>query len=241
MSSFPENSTVGLVFQARYTLQPIMSYWGFISAIRMLTGNNIGVSPHIAETQAAGYQTAVRYFMDKTTHDYLIIMDVDVTPPDFGLEFLVKAFEQQENPGVMVALTFWQPGATPNLFKKAGTERIDSYSFPRYAPMMDKVGRFVVKYQHEAARGGNPLLLSPTEDAIIDVDTFNGGMFVVSREVLKKMGQLVFHERKGTAMGTFTNQVRLIGHSVKAAMHIVCSGGGVNHLDFLNKYGKPKE
>lgn len=237
MSNFPENTTVGLVFQGRYTLQPLMSYWGFMSVIRVLAGNNIGITPLMAETQTEGYQRAARYFLDKTTHDYLIILDIDVTPPDYGLEYLVKAFQSQEKCGVMAALTFWQPRATPNLFQDAGKEHVDDYTFHRYTPMMNVVGRHVVKYQDEAERG-EPLLMPQANDSIINVDVFNGGMFVTSREVLEKIGQLIFHDRKGASIGTFTNKVRSLGYSVKAALHIICSGGGTNHVDFLSYYGE---
>lgn len=239
MSSFPENTTVALIFQGRYTLQPLMSYWGFMAVIRVLTGNNVGVTPFIAETQTEGYQAAARHFLDKMTAQYLIILDIDVTPPDFGLEYLVKAFEGWEKCGVMAALTFWQPAATPNLFQDAGKEHVDDYTFHRYTPMMNVVGRHVVKYQEETQRG-EPLLM-PQRDSIVNVDVFNGGMFVTSREVLEKMGQLIFHDRKGASIGTFTNKVRTLGYGVKAALHIICSGGGMNHIDFLSYYGKPKD
>jgi hypothetical protein len=49
---------------------------------------------------------------------------------------------------------------------------------------------------------------------------------------------LYFHERKGHAMGSFCDKVRALRYTVKAAMHVICSGGGVNHINFLRNYGK---
>ncbi|RKY68953.1 MAG: hypothetical protein DRQ02_02650 [Candidatus Latescibacterota bacterium] len=238
MSSYPENTSIAFVFQASDTLIPSMSFYSFMSVVQVLTEGEASISPYCAETKAIGYQSAVRYFMEKTTKDYLVFLDMNVTPPTAGIQYLVQQFAREKKCGVMCALTFWAPRALPSLYTKVGVERMGGYSFTQYAPMMSTVGKYVVQHQ-DAVQWGTPLLTMPAE--LIDVETFNGGLFVISREVLKRMDELVFHERKGNAMGTFTKKVRTLGFTVKAALNIICAAGGVNHVDFLSLYGKEKE
>jgi hypothetical protein len=230
-----DNASVALVFQARDTALPVMSFHGFVSAVQVLTEGQVSVVPHCAETKTHGYQVAVQYFMGKTTKDYLVFLDAGVSVPSAGIEYLIKSLRSDSQCGTMCALTFWWPRAVPNLYKSAGTERFGGYSFPQYAPAMNVVGRYVTQYQNVVGRG-SPLLVVPPE--VVDVDTFNGGLFVISREVLEKMGPLVFHERKGHSMGAFADKLRSLGLSVKAALNIICAAGGVNHVDFLSLYGR---
>lgn len=230
-----DDVSVALVFQARDTALPVMSYHGFVSAVQVLTEGQISVVPHCAETKAQGYQVAVQYFLDKTTKDYLVFLDANVAVPGSGIQYLVKFLQSEAQCGVMCALTFWWPRAMPNLYGKAGVERFGGYSFPQFVPEMDKVGRYVAQHQDVVGRGA-PLLVMPPE--IVDVDVFNGGLFVVSREVLDKLAPLVFHERKGNSMGTFAEKLRSLGFTVRAALNVICAAGGVNHVDFLSLYGR---
>ena len=229
---FPDDTSIAVVFVSKDPMQPVASFRSFVSLLRVLLGSGIGILPHWSPTETDGRQQGTAYFLDKTTADNLIFLDPNVTAPDHGLELLVKQFRQQEKPGAMTGLAFRWPRGDPNILMKAGTERLGGYSFPTYVPMMDIVGQWSA--QHRQYPRGNPVLLPPK---VIDVPYFSGGLFVVSREVLEKMDGLYFHDRQGYYMGAFCNKVRALGHSVKAAMNIICSGGGVNHINFLENYG----
>lgn len=230
-----DDASIALIFQARDTALPVMSYHGFVSAVQVLTEGQISVVPHCAETKTQGYQVAAQYFLEKTTKDFLVFLDANVAVPNAGVQYLVKFLKSEPRCGTMCALTFWWPRAVSNLYSKAGVERFGGYSFPQFVPEMNKVGRYVVSHQNVVGRG-SPLLVMPPE--IIDVDTFNGGLFAISRGVLDQLAPLVFHERKGNSMGQFTEKLRSLGFTVRAALNIICAAGGVNHVDFLSLYGR---
>lgn len=235
MSSFPDNTSVAVVFVARDPQQPVASFYNFIGLLRLLVGSGIGILPHQAPTETMGYQQAATYFLEKTTADNLVFLDPDILPPDHGVELLVKQLRQQGKPGAMAGLVFRWPTGTPNILEKTGTEQLGGYSFPAYAPMMDTVGQWAT--QHRQYPRGKPVLLPPE---VIDVPYFNSGLFAVGRELLEKMDGLYFHDRQGWWLGTFCDKVRALRHSVQCAMNIICSGGQASHINFLENYGMEK-
>lgn len=236
MSSWPDNTTIGVPFVGESPLAPIVDFYTLLGLFRILPEHG-GVRVELATRRDVARQLLARYFVEKQTADYLVLLDPSTMPPTHGIEYLIKFFERTKGCGAMAALTFFWPNGEPNLEQKTGTERVGGYSFPIYGPMMNEVGHYAVK--HREQERSKPLMLHPYH--IIDVECFKGGLFVVSREVLKKMDGLYFHERQGHHMGTFCDKVRALGYSVKAAMHVVCAGGGVNHINFLENYGKPVE
>lgn len=236
MATFPENTSIACVFIADDPLTPVLNFFSTINLFRTLTGcAEVGVRLELAENKAAGRQLATTYFMDKSTADFLVFLDPATMPPDHGIEYLVREFEKDEKLGAICALAFAWPRGEPNILKKAGSVKLGGYSFPTFAPAMDEVGRHAIEWQGCAL--GNPVMVSRK---VIETDCFNGGLFAVRREMLKGFDGLYFHERRGYHMGTFCNKVRQLGYNVKAAMHIICSGGGANHLTFLQNYGKEK-
>jgi len=237
MSDFPDNTSVAVVFVAKSALQPVVSFYSFVNLLKVLLSDGIGVLPHWAPTESEGRQQAAAYFLEKTTADNLVFLDSDTLPPDHGIEFLVRQLRQQEKPGAMCGLAFQWPRGTPNILGRTGTDRMGGYSFPVYGPMMDTVGQWAVKHQEHPK--GKPVLL-PSRGAVIDVTCFSGGLFVASREVMEKMDGLVFHDRQGYHMGTFCDKIRALDCGVKAAMNIICAGGGTNHINFLENYGAEK-
>ena len=237
MATWPDNTSIGLPFVAEHPLVPIADFYTLFSLFRVLPEHS-GVRAELAAQKNLARHLLASYFMEKTSAEYLVFLDPSVMPPMHGIEYLVKAFQREKDCGAMAALTFFWPNGEPNLEKKVGTERMGGYSFPIYGPMMSTVGKWAVQHQ-EGHKRSKPLLLHPPH--IIDVECFKGGLFVVSREMLAKFDGLYFHERKGYHMGAFCNKVRTLGYSVKAAMHIMCAGGGTNHINFLQNYGKPVE
>lgn len=235
MSNFPDDTSIAVVFVSQSPQQPTVDYQSFVSLLRVLLGSGAGILPHWASTETDGRQQAATYFLEKTTADNLVFLDPTITAPDHGIESLVRQFRQQDKPGAMCALTFRWPMGHPNILEKTGTDRLGGYSIPAYGPMMDTVGQWVT--QHREYPRGKPVLLSPKS---INVPYFSGGLFVVSREILKKMNGLFFHDRQGYYMGTFCDKVRALGTSVQCAMNVICSGGGVNHINFLENYGTEK-
>ena len=233
MSSFPDNTSVAVVFVARDPQSPVVGFYNFVNLLRLLVGSGIGILPHHAQTESIGHQGVATYFLEKTTADNLVFLDPDVLPPDHGIELLVKLLRQQRHPGAMTGLTFQWPNGNPNILEKTGTERLGNYSFPVYAPMMETVGKWVI--QHRDHPRNKPVLLPPH---VIDVPYFNSGLFAVTREVLKKMDGLYFHDRQGWWLGTFCNKVRALGGDVQCAMNIICTGSQTNHISFLENYGR---
>lgn len=216
-------------------LQPVMSFYGLYSLTNMFGRDKVGFRAEPAGRRDVALQKLAYYFLDKVTAENLVIIDPNISLPDHGVEFLVKAFEGEEKCGAMAALTFYWPSGIPNIQRQTGKEKRGKYSFPIYGPMMDEVGRWAVKHQ-EQEKAKSVLLYPPH---VIDVPCFSGGMFVTSREILSKMDGLYFHERGGGHMHSFCKQMRQLGYSVKAAMHIICAGGGTNHINFLENYGSP--
>lgn len=237
MATWPDNTTIGVPFVAEHPLVPILNFYSLTALFRVLPEHN-GVRTELATRKDIARHLLARYFVENMTAEYLVFLDPPVMPPMHGVEYLVKAFQREKKCGVMAALTFFWPNGEPNLEKKVGTERLGGYSFPIYGPMMSEVGRWAVQHQEGQDRG-KPLMVHPPH--VIDVECFKGGLFVVSREVLEKFDGLYFHERKGWHMGTFCDKIRALGYSVKAAMNIMCAGGGVNHINFLQNYAKPVE
>ncbi|KPJ71939.1 MAG: hypothetical protein AMS14_08820 [Planctomycetes bacterium DG_20] len=218
-------------------LAPAMSFYGLVSLLRVFGTDRVGFRADSATRKDVCLQKIAMYFVEKMTAQYLVVLEPDVSVPDHGVEYLVKAFAAEPNCGAMAALTFCWPNGEPNLQVRTGKEKRGPYTWPIYGPMMDVVGRWAVQHQNEIK--GLAAMVYPPH--VIDVPCFSGGLFVVSREVLAAMDGCYFHERGGYHMHSFCQKVRQLGYTVKAAMHVICAGGGTNHINFLQNYGKPKE
>ena len=233
------NETVlGYIMISDTMQHPVLSAYDLTAIVGLLSTQPYRFKPAWARGLCQARQMLARWFLDKTTADYLVFMDAGVRPHPITIDWMIS--EMQADTGLMAGLTFWWPDLVPNLQKVAGHFREDGYKVPQLVPEMDMVGRYAVKHQDQYRADNGGIFIQPG-DHQREVESLNGGMFIVPRTVLSTLGYWIFHEFKGDHMVEFCRRVRLAGFKTVAMLNAVCTHMEKNHIDYLVKFGKPKE
>ena len=234
-SDYPGNTVIGIPFVVQHTQYPVLSYAGLMAITEILSSEELPVLPRYGPDKPTAMQAVASSFIERTDAEWLVMLEPELRVPIDGIGELAGKYEGQ---GVLTALAFWWPDARHNILMEAGKERKGGYTWRRYMPDQGLVGRWAVE-NYEGYKGGFAVIAG--DDEPVDVRYFSEGLFIVSRNTLEKVGEVPFHTRKGYYMANFCDKARSLRLPVKAALNIVCSSGGVNHVDFLKLYGREKD